>query len=266
MKLARWLSTAAASVLAAVALSTAPASAAPSPASPAANPATQWATAQKAARNAEENAPASAAAATPTVAKHFLGTGYGPLNIATDAAYNTAFAQAVNEGYQVNRCALSAGPVPNQIGSNYYQVLLEIYCTPPPPPGSGRIVGVHSNKCLDVKGGSLKDGTPVQIYDCNGTDAQAWRLEGDGTVRALGRCMDVNGAQTANGTLISLHGCHQGLNQKWELLPGGLLRSVHSGKCLDVLGWGTGNGSRVGIWDCAPAHTNQQWRGGPLGS
>ncbi|MFF5448033.1 ricin-type beta-trefoil lectin domain protein [Streptomyces sp. NPDC012888] len=248
MKLARWLSVAAASLFAAATLSAAPAAAAAQAVVPAAAPA------------------APAAALAPTAPKYFVGTGYGPLNIATDAAWNTAYAQAVNEGYTANRCARSAGPVASPIGTGYYQVVLEIYCTPPPPPGSGQIVGVHSGKCVDVKGASTKDGAPIQLYDCNGSDAQAWRLEGDGTLRALGRCMDVQYAKTENGSLLGLNSCHQGLNQKWELLPGGLLRSVHSGKCLDALGWQTGNGARLGIWDCTPHHTNQQWRGAPLGT
>ncbi|MGW7345994.1 ricin-type beta-trefoil lectin domain protein [Streptomyces sp. NPDC054854] len=253
MKLVRWLSTTATALLAATTLLTAPAAASSTASATAATPARSTAV--------------PAAALAPTAPKYFLGTGYGPYNIAVDAAWNTAYAAAVNEGYQASRCARSAGPAANPIGGNgYYQVLVEIYCSVPPPPGSGQITGVHSGKCVDVKGGSLKDGAPIQLYQCNGTDAQAWRLESDGTVRALGRCMDVQYAKTENGSHIGLNTCHQGLNQKWELLPDGLLRSVHSGKCLDALGWATGNGTRLGIWDCAPQHTNQQWRGAPLGT
>ncbi|MFD4240352.1 ricin-type beta-trefoil lectin domain protein [Streptomyces sp. NPDC058525] len=244
MKLARWLSTAAATFLAGATLFAGPAAAAPGPAT----------------------APA-AAANVPTAPKYFLGAGYGPLNIATDAAWNSAYAQATQEGYPAANCARSAGPVAAPIGNGgYYQVSLEIYCVPPPPPGSGQIVGVHSGKCLDVKGAKTADGTPIQIYGCNGSNAQAWKLEANGTVRALGKCLDVQYGKTENGSLIGLNSCHEGLNQKWEQLPNGLLRSVHSGKCLDALGWATGNGARVGIWDCTPHHTNQQWRGSALGT
>ncbi|MFG2291855.1 ricin-type beta-trefoil lectin domain protein [Streptomyces sp. NPDC048603] len=246
MKLVRWLSTTATAFLAATALLAGPATA-------------------TAAENTSSSS--SAAALAPTAPKYFLGTGYGPYNIAVDAAWASAYNAAANEGYETGRCSPSAGPAANPIGSNgYYQVLVEIYCTVPPPPGSGQIVGVHSGKCVDVKGASLKDGAPIQLYDCNGSAAQAWKLEGDGTLRALGRCMDVQYAKTENGSLLGLNTCHQGLNQKWEVLPGGLLRSLHSGKCLDALGWATGNGARLGIWDCTPHHTNQQWRGAPLGT
>lgn len=248
MKLVRWLSTTAAAVLAGTAFLAGPAAAQPAAA-------------------AAPAAAAPAAVNAPTVPKYFLGTGYGPLNIATEAAWNTAYAAAAAEGYPAANCARSAGPAANPVGGNgYYQVLLEIYCVPPPPPGSGQIIGVHSGKCLDVKGAKTADGTPIQIYACNGTNAQAWKLEANGTVRALGKCLDVQYAKTENGSLIGLNSCHEGLNQKWEQLPNGLLRSVHSGKCLDALGWATGNGARVGIWDCTPHHTNQQWRGSALGT
>ncbi|MFD4867104.1 ricin-type beta-trefoil lectin domain protein [Streptomyces sp. NPDC058412] len=251
MKLARWLSTTAATFLAAATLVAGPA-AASATAVPSATAAT---------------AATAAAAQAPTAPKYFLGAGYGPLNIATDAAWDSAYAQATQEGYPAANCARSAGPVAAPVGNGgYYQVSLEIYCVPPPPPGSGQIVGVHSGKCMDVKGAKTADGTPIQLYDCNGTSAQLWKLEADGTVRALGKCLDVQYAKTENGSLLGLNSCHQGTNQKWEQLPGGLLRSVHSGKCLDALGWATGNGSRLGIWDCAPGHTNQQWRGSALGT
>src|SRR6185436_17601079 len=38
--------------------------------------------------------------------------------------------------------------------------------------GGGQITAL--NKCMDVAGANSADGTPVQIYDCNGTAAQQW--------------------------------------------------------------------------------------------
>nr|WP_245240615.1 RICIN domain-containing protein [Streptomyces spiramenti] len=209
---------------------------------------------------------AAVTAAAPTQPKYFLGAGYGPYNIAVEAAYGTAYAAAAGEGYPAANCRVSAGPAAHQINANYWQVLLELLCTPPPPAGSGQIVGVHSGRCIDVHRSGLSDGTPIQLFSCNNTDAQRWRLEADGTLRAFGRCMDVQFGRTDNGSHVGLNTCHGADNQRWEVLPGGLLRSVHSGKCLDALGWGTGDRTRLGIWDCTPHHTNQQWRGAPLGT
>jgi Ricin-type beta-trefoil lectin domain len=52
--------------------------------------------------------------------------------------------------------------------------------------------GVH-RKCLDVRGGGRADGTPVQIFDCNGTGAQQWIWTGTGTIFNLGsgKCLDL---------------------------------------------------------------------------
>ena len=52
------------------------------------------------------------------------------------------------------------------------------------------------------------DGSQLQLWDCNGTDAQRWTFPGDGTVRALGKCMDVAGGSTANGANIQLVTCN----------------------------------------------------------
>ncbi|GAB3971622.1 ricin-type beta-trefoil lectin domain protein [Streptomyces sparsus] len=205
----------------------------------------------------------AAVAAAPTEPKYFLGAGYGPWNIAVEAAWNSAYAAAANEGYSSGNCRRSAGPSGNEISQGYYQVLVEIHCTPPVT-ADGQIIGVHSGKCVDVKGGGTKEGTPIQLHDCNGTTAQSWKLHADGTIRALGKCMDVQFARVENGTHVGLNNCHGAGNQLWERLPNGLLRNTHSGRCLDALDWGTGNGTRLGIWDCASHRTNQQWRGSAM--
>ncbi len=50
-----------------------------------------------------------------------------------------------------------------------------------------------AGKCVDVAGASSANGTPVQLYDCNGTGAQAWTVGSDGTLRALGKCLGRHG-------------------------------------------------------------------------
>ena len=39
--------------------------------------------------------------------------------------------------------------------------------------GGGQITGL-AGKCVDVAGAANANGTPVQLYDCNGTNAQRW--------------------------------------------------------------------------------------------
>jgi poly(3-hydroxybutyrate) depolymerase len=76
---------------------------------------------------------------------------------------------------------------------------------------------VYGGKCLDVNGAGTADGTSVIIWDCNGQNNQKWRLNGDGSITAVGanKCLDVSGAGTANGTKVQIWTCHGGTNQSW---------------------------------------------------
>ncbi|MFD0268687.1 ricin-type beta-trefoil lectin domain protein [Streptomyces sp. NPDC127106] len=67
-------------------------------------------------------------------------------------------------------------------------------------PGIGAVslIGA-SGKCVDVEGAGTADGTPVQIYPCNTTKAQQWRLT-DNTVRALDKCLTTSGSKLVLAT------------------------------------------------------------------
>ncbi|MFD0474526.1 ThuA domain-containing protein [Nonomuraea thailandensis] len=74
---------------------------------------------------------------------------------------------------------------------------------------------VYGGKCLDVNGAATADGTNVIIWSCNGQNNQKWRLNGDGTVTAVGanKCLEAGG--TANGTRARIWTCNGGANQRW---------------------------------------------------
>jgi chitinase len=122
---------------------------------------------------------------------------------------------------------------------------------------TGRITGI-AGKCIDVAAASSANGTAVQIYTCNGTNAQTWTVGGDGTLRALGKCMDVTSAGTANGTKIQLWDCNGSGAQVWQAQSDGTLRNPVSSRCLDVTGNVSTDGARLQIWDCF-AGANQRW-------
>ncbi|MEU8003775.1 glycosyl hydrolase family 18 protein [Catellatospora sp. NPDC049111] len=134
--------------------------------------------------------------------------------------------------------------------------------TPPssPPPGgrTGRIVGQASGKCVDVAAASTANGAAIQLYTCNGTNAQTWTIGTDGTVRALGKCMDITSGSTANGALIQLWDCNGSGAQVWQPQSNGNLRNPQSAKCLDAKDLGTADGTRLQIWTCATSG-NQIW-------
>ncbi|MFF1608956.1 ricin-type beta-trefoil lectin domain protein [Amycolatopsis sp. NPDC058278] len=122
---------------------------------------------------------------------------------------------------------------------------------------TGPITGI-GGKCVDVAGASTTNGTAIQLYDCNGTNAQQWTVGSDGSLQALGKCLDVTSAGTANGTTIQLWDCNGSTAQKWTANAAKNLVGTGSGKCLDATGNSSANGTRLQIWTCAST-ANQQW-------
>src|SRR5437899_1582592 len=60
--------------------------------------------------------------------------------------------------------------------------------SPTPPPVPGPIVGV-AGKCVDNNGAITGNGNRIQLFECNGTVAQIWIFEPDGTLRVQGKCL-----------------------------------------------------------------------------
>ncbi|MFS4092235.1 lectin [Streptomyces sp. AF1A] len=127
----------------------------------------------------------------------------------------------------------------------------------PAQAATGAITGL-AGKCLDVAGADPADGTPVQLYDCNGTGAQQWTAGSDGTIRALGKCLDVTGNSTADGAKVQLWSCTGGANQKWTVTAARDIVNPQANKCLDVTDNNSANGSRIQIWSCSGG-ANQKW-------
>ena len=122
--------------------------------------------------------------------------------------------------------------------------------------GTGQITG-YQGLCLDDRSASTALFNPIQVYTCNGTAAQQWTVESNGSLEVLGDCLDVAGAGTANGTLVVLYTCNGSGAQVWQPQSNGELINPNSGKCLDDTGFG-GSGTQVQIWACA-ASSNQTW-------
>ncbi|MGC4945575.1 lectin [Streptomyces sp. DT224] len=125
-----------------------------------------------------------------------------------------------------------------------------------PPATGGRITGL-AGKCVDVAAATA-NGTPVQLYDCNGTAAQKWTVGADGTIRALGKCLDVASGGTADGTPVQLWDCNGSAAQKWAVSGARDIVNPQANKCLDVTGNNAANGTRLQIWTCTGA-ANQKW-------
>jgi hypothetical protein len=128
--------------------------------------------------------------------------------------------------------------------------------TPPPSGAAGPITG-YEGLCLDDRAASTALLNPIQVYTCNGTNAQNWTVASGNTLQVLGKCLDVDGAGTANGTTVDLYTCNGTGAQVWVPQSDGALLNPNSGKCLDDTGYG-GSGTQAQIWACS-GNSNQQW-------
>ncbi|MER5931730.1 family 16 glycosylhydrolase [Streptomyces sp. NPDC002054] len=123
---------------------------------------------------------------------------------------------------------------------------------------SGAFVGLDG-KCLDVAGAQTANGTQVQLYACNGTQAQRWTLPGDGTVRALGKCLDVNGGSTEPGAKVQLWDCNGTGAQRFAYNAATRdLVNLPADKCVDVRDHNPADGTPVLTWWCT-GNANQKW-------
>jgi chitinase len=121
---------------------------------------------------------------------------------------------------------------------------------------TGPITG-YQGLCLDDRAASTTNFNPIQVYTCNGTNAQQWTVASGNTLHVLGKCLDVAGAGTANGTKVDLYDCNGTVAQVWVPQSNGSLVNPNSGKCLDDTGFG-GSGTQSQIWACS-GNTNQRW-------
>jgi len=129
--------------------------------------------------------------------------------------------------------------------------------TRPAGPVTGPIVG-FGGLCVDVRSASRADRTAVQVYGCNGSDAQSWTVQTNGTMEALGKCLDVTDGATADGTPVQLYDCNGTGAQVWRAQSDGTLLNPQSGRCLDDAGSGPA-GTQLIIFACTGS-ANQRWR------
>ncbi|WP_434090306.1 protein kinase domain-containing protein [Micromonospora avicenniae] len=145
---------------------------------------------------------------------------------------------------------------------------------PPPRPGTStgaasptprkpgnRIVGVASNRCLDIKDLDAPGSPRLLIRDClaERDRNQLWTFGPDGSVRLDGRCMDVANASSDDGAVVQLTDCNGTPAQKFRLNEERQLVNVGSGKCLDVVDERTENGAPLQQWTCNDGANHQKW-------
>jgi hypothetical protein len=131
-------------------------------------------------------------------------------------------------------------------------------------PVSGPVHAGLAGMCMDDTGNGTANGTKIEIWSCNGTAAQDWTFEpdgspgGPGTLTIHGKCLDIINRGTANHTKVQLFTCNGGANQQW-LIDGtaGELFNPVSGRCLADPG-GTTKGVQLWISNCTQK-PDQAW-------
>lgn len=76
-----------------------------------------------------------------------------------------------------------------------------------------------STKCLDVTWSGTAGGTPVQLYDCNGSGAQQWIADPVGRLvnKQSGKCLANRGGKVADGTPLEIDTCSDAPSEIYAL-------------------------------------------------
>ncbi len=126
----------------------------------------------------------------------------------------------------------------------------------------GIITGVGVT-CLDIDGGVGMDGNRVQIWACNGTDAQVFTAVPDGTLQVVNYCLRIKNDVAAAGVPVEAWTCDaKDAAQQWRF-TGGRLVNPASGLCLTSPNDNTTAGTQVEVAACGPA-PGQRWSTPPL--
>lgn len=138
-----------------------------------------------------------------------------------------------------------------------------------PPSGSYEIRNVHSDKCVDLNSSGSSNGTKVQNWSCNNTQAQSfWIVNYNGWVMFKNtknnKCIDVPSSSKNNGAKLQLYDCNNTDAQLWQFDErkngyAARIRNKSSGKCLDLTDWNKADGTHLQQWDCGEGD-NQLFR------
>ena len=115
----------------------------------------------------------------------------------------------------------------------------------------GAITEAKTGKCIDDSNAGTSNGTAIQIYTCNSTNAQTWTVAPDNTLQVLTDCMDVTNGATTAGTNIQLHTCNGTAAEQWNQNSSGELVNPASGLCLTDNSNGATNKTQLELEACA---------------
>ena len=127
---------------------------------------------------------------------------------------------------------------------------------------------VRSSAVLDAVNGGTSNGTAVQVYGSNGTDAQRWTVEvgSDGylTIKSAksGLVLDVAGGNAYSGAKLQLYAANGTRAQKWVAVSDGkgvkLVSALDEGLVVDLPSGSARNGNVLQLYS-ANGTAAQRW-------
>ncbi|CAN5448870.1 hypothetical protein BH11PSE11_BH11PSE11_35440 [soil metagenome] len=121
------------------------------------------------------------------------------------------------------------------------------------------IIGLGTNKCLDVPGGQTTSGISLVEWSCNGNAWQKFRFVplagGYYNIKPesnLTLCLDPN-STSGNDVDVKQLTCNGSNAQRWTLTresSGAYLIKTNDGRCMDIYGNSTNDGTRIETWAC----------------
>jgi Ricin-type beta-trefoil lectin domain len=113
------------------------------------------------------------------------------------------------------------------------------------------ITGNNSGLCLSTTGESSTLKTVADIGTCDGSSAQNWTVNSNGTIsNGAGLCLSVSGSSTSPKATADVYSCNGSAPESWTVNSSGTITNVNSGLCLSVSGGATAPGSNVDIYTC----------------
>jgi len=122
---------------------------------------------------------------------------------------------------------------------------------------------IHSSDgCIDVYGNGRVDGTVVDLWSCNDTDAQRFSFGAGSTLRVGTStstwCLGAQGGRTAPGTRVKLYTCDGSAGQRFRWGTQNRLLNPASGLCLQPVKGSSLRGTPLVLARCTSAD-HQKW-------
>lgn len=122
------------------------------------------------------------------------------------------------------------------------------------------LVDQQAGKCMDVDDSNTSNGTNVQLYRCNDTDAQKWyydKITGEMKSKLnWSKCLDIDDGILSEGTNLQLWDCNGSDAQKFDII----INTVRSRAAnnLTVDAYGFDDRANIGLWT-VNGNPNQSW-------